>query len=82
MAFHSPQICLVLDFGLTTSLPFSPSPLFPVQIAKSYLSCEGFGSGLCAGVCVCVTDSLSFAASPEGHWPVKMSLVTPGTTKP
>lgn len=32
MAFRSPQICLVLDFGLTTSPAFSPSPLFPSRL--------------------------------------------------
>lgn len=39
---------------------------------KSYLSCEGFGCGLC----VCGGDrsgvtEWSFVASPQGHWPVK-----------
>lgn len=39
---------------------------------KSYLSCEGFGCGLCVwgGGRSGVTE-LSFVASPQGHWPVK-----------
>lgn len=86
MAFHSPQICLVPDFGLTTSLPFSPLSPFPLSRLQNPTYHVKALLVVCvparARVCVCVTDSLSFPASPEGQWPVKMSLVTPGTTKP
>lgn len=70
MTFHSPQICLVLDFGLTTfhfpSSPLSLSRLWnPTYHVKALVVV-----GVCGGDRSSVTQ-LSFVASPQGHWPVK-----------
>ena len=65
----------------------------PLQIVKSYLSCEGFGCGLCVGVCACARSGvgggqrqcnreLSFRSLTPGALACKKCPCNPGTMKP